>query len=173
MNLSTDPTGMINAADRIRILASIDLDSPALHAELDALAAATAQHTGMPTGMASIVLGMAQVAAGSYGLTGILAEAGGTPVEWALCSRVVTSGRPYIVPDTTLHPVESRNPLVTMDGLRAYAGYPVAVAGQIVGAICVLADTPHHFTDDQLVVLQQAADVMADALQRHRNIVAS
>ncbi|KHD73619.1 hypothetical protein MB27_34000 [Actinoplanes utahensis] len=160
---------VINAADRIRVLATIDPDDPLLRAELDALAEDTAQRTGMPTSMASLVLGMAQHAAGSYGLTGILALAGGTPIEWALCARTVTSGKPYIIPDATRHPVESRNPLVTMGGLRAYAGYPATVAGHVVGAICVLTDTPHHFTDDQLTTLHQAADSMTDILQRHRD----
>ena len=170
MTVVTDPMAVLNATARIRVLAGIDPDDPRLRADLDALAARTAHHTGMPTAMTSLVLGMAQHAAGSHGLTGILAAAHGTPVEWALCSRTVVTGRPYIVPDATIHPVEAGNPLVTMGGLRAYAGYPVAIDGQIVGAACVLGNTPHHFTDDELAAVRQASDAMTAILQRHRRI---
>ena len=158
------------------MVAGIDPDDPRLRADLDALAARTArtaQRTGMPTAMTSLVLGIAQQPLGSQGLTGILAAAHGTPVEWALCSRTVVTGQPYIVPDATIHPVEARNPLVTMGGLRAYAGYPVAIDGHVVGAACVLGDTPHHFTDNELAVVRQAADTMTTILEQHRRSTSS
>ena len=169
MNATTDPTALLNTVARIRVLASIDTDDPRLRADLDALAARTAQRTGMPTAMTSLVFGMAQHAAGSYGLTGILATAHGSPVEWALCSRTVVTGRPYIVPDATIHPVEAGNPLVTMAGLRAYAGYPVTIDGHVIGTACVLGDTPHHFTDHELTTMRQAADTMTTILEHHRS----
>ena len=162
------PAGPFGAVDRLRVLATIDPDDAGLRADLDSLAENTARRTGMPTSMASLVLGVAQVAAGSYGLTGVLADAQGTPIEWALCSRTVASGLPYIVPDATIHPVEARNPLVTMDGLRSYAGFPVTVAGHVIGAACVLSDTPHHFTDDELTELSHAADAMSAIIEQHR-----
>jgi GAF domain-containing protein len=155
-------------ARRLRVLAGIDLQNPRLRARLDEVATRTAQRLGMPISLASIVLDTAQYVAGSHGLTGWIAEVGGTPVEWSFCAHAVASGRPYVVPDAAADPDQAGNPLVTVDGLRSYAGVPIVVDGAVLGAHCAVGAEPHAFTEADLEILRRAADEIADLLQEYR-----
>jgi GAF domain-containing protein len=154
--------------DRIRVIAGLDLHNPRLRAELDAITARTAARLGVPISLASIVLDTAQLLAGSHGVTGWIAEAGGTPVEWSFCAQTVLSGDPYVVPDAATDPRQSANPLVTEDGFRSYAGFPVTVDGAVLGAHCVIGTEPRDFGPAELAELEQSATEIAELLQRYR-----
>ena len=56
---------------------------------------------------------------GSHGLTGWIAEAEGTPVEWSFCGSAVLGGEPgYTVDDAETHPAHRDTPLVTAERPR-------------------------------------------------------
>ncbi|GIF05055.1 GAF domain-containing protein [Actinoplanes siamensis] len=155
----TDPT-------RIRALASIDFDNPALRAALDKIAQRTAALTGLPVSMVTLVLDTAQLIVGSCGLDDSwMTAAGGTPVEWSFCANTVTTGRPYVLPDTA-HSEQAASPLVTVDGMASYAGVPITLAGHIVGAHCVMGLTAQPFTPEQLDQLRGAAAEISDLLRQ-------
>ena len=154
--------------DRIRVIAGLDLRHPQLRAELDAITTRTANRLGLPISLASIVLDTAQFLAGSHGVGGWIAEAEGTPVEWSFCAQTVASGAPYVVPDAATDPLQSGNPLVTEDGIRSYAGFPVTVDGAVLGAHCVIGTEPHDFTTADLAWLEQSAKEISELLQRYR-----
>jgi GAF domain-containing protein len=154
--------------DRIRVIAGLDLRNPHLRAQLDAITTRTAERLGLPISLASIVLDTAQFLAGSHGVAGWIAEAEGTPVEWSFCAHAVASAAPYVVPDTAADPEQSGNPLVTEDGFRSYAGFPVTVDGAVLGAHCVIGTEPRDFTTADLAWLEESAKEISDLLERYR-----
>jgi GAF domain-containing protein len=123
----------------------------------------------MPVSLVSLVFSGAQVVAGSSGLTGWVAETGGTPIEWSFCAHAVASGQPYVVPDAARDDVQGTNPAVTVDGVASYAGFPlVSASGHVLGAHCVVGVEPHEFTPKEVAVLERAAAEVVAALDRAR-----
>ncbi|MEU4427088.1 GAF domain-containing protein [Actinoplanes sp. NPDC024001] len=158
------------SAERTRVLASIDFDNPNLRSTLDRITTRTAARTGLPISMATLVFSTSQMAVGSTGLDDTwMAAAEGTPVEWSFCANTITTGRPYVIPDAP-HSEQAGNPLVTQDGIASYAGVPVTVGGQIVGAHCILGTEPHQFTPGHLAELNTAAQEIAAVLQEFSDL---
>jgi GAF domain-containing protein len=157
-------------AERLRVLASIDFDNPDLRAALDRLTARTAARTGLPISLATLVFNTSQMAIGSTGLDGTwIAVADGTPVEWSFCASTITTGLPYVIGDA-FHSEQAGNPLVTIDGIASYAGVPVTVSGQIVGAHCIIGTAPHQFTPENLAELNSTAQEIAALLQEFSDL---
>lgn len=157
------------ARTRLEVMADLDLDNPELRRRLDAITHRTADRLGQPIALVSMVLDAAQIFPGSYGLQGWLADLEGTPIEWSFCVNAVASGTAYVVPDATIDVLQSDNPLVTIDGIRSYAGVPIVVDGAILGAHCVLGPDPRPFTDADLDELRRAADEISELLGAYRS----
>ena len=159
----------LGAPARIRRIAEYDLFHPALQERLDAVAAASAHRLGAPVSLVSVVLDSSQFILGSYGLSAWAAETRGVPAEWAVCSHTVLLGAPYRVFDSAIDPRHHDNPLLSMTGVRSYAGVPLRDDGGIVlGAHCVLDLVPRAFTDDDVAVLDEEAGVIMRVLSDHR-----
>ncbi|MEU4563688.1 GAF domain-containing protein [Actinoplanes sp. NPDC023936] len=163
---SREPAGY---PDRFEVLADIDLDDPELRRRLDLISERTAGRLGQPVALVSMVLDTAQVFPGSYGLTGWLAEMAGTPIEWSFCVNAVETGAAYVVPDTTVDAKQADNPLVTVDGVRSYAGVPIIVDGAVLGTHCVLGTDAREFTDADLAELRRGADEISGVLGAYRS----
>lgn len=156
------------ALGRLRVLADIDYDDPRLRAQLDAIAERTALRLGQPIGLISLVTDLAQFFPGKYGLDGSwLGDVDGTPAEWAFCGRMVDTRAPYVVPDAEKDADQSSNPLVTHDGIRAYAGVPIVVDGEVLGAHCVLGRSPRDFTAEEVAELERAAAEIVALLEEY------
>ena len=153
---------------RMRVLAGLDLDNPVLRRELDAITERTAGRLGLPISLVSFVLDTAQLLGGSYGLDGWIAAVRGVPVEWSFCANAVASGRPYVVPDATTDAQQAGNPLVTVDGVRSYAGVPLVLDGQVLGAHCIIGADAHIFTDADLAELRDRAEEITALLKNYR-----
>jgi two-component sensor histidine kinase len=87
----------------------------------------------------------------------------GTATDISFCAHTIASKHDYmVVEDTTLDERFADNPLVTgPHHVRFYAGAPVVVRGQRIGALCVLAPQAKH--DVPQKQLQQLADLAATA----------
>lgn len=168
MSSTTDLLSAFADPHRMQVLASIDFDDVELRAKLDAVTARTTARLGLPTSMVTLVLDSAQVVVGSHGVSGWVAASGGTPTEWAFCANVVRKEQPYVVPDAANDPVQRNNPLVTDVGFGSYAGVPLVVDGEVLGAHCVLDDAPHTFTEAEMAELRSAAAEIVALLQQHR-----
>ncbi|MFN8074423.1 MAG: GAF domain-containing protein [Kineosporiaceae bacterium] len=158
-------------SDRARLaaLTPYSWDDPALRTELDRIAASTAAALDQPVSLITLVLDSAQELIGSHGVSGWVASAGGTPVEWSFCATTVVTGAPYVVDDAAAHPDHHDNPLVAIDGMAAYAGVPLRTPdGQVLGGHCVISGVPHHWTSDEVAALQAAADEVTTVLNRYR-----
>jgi GAF domain-containing protein len=164
----TDHLFGLDATRRMLVLSSIDLDDVGLRAQLDAITARTADRLGLPSSLVTLVLDTAQVLAGSHGVPEWIVAAGGTPVEWSFCAHTVSRGGPYVVTDATTDPAHADNPLVTVDGVTSYAGVPLVIDGQVLGAHCVLGGHPRTFSEADLAELREAADDIVALLERHR-----
>lgn len=117
-----------------------------------------ARTLGMPIALVSIVLDSSQKFAASHGLTGWLAETGGTPREWSFCTHAVEKKKDFIVDDATKHLVVKENPLVEIEGVRCYAGIPLITSrGYAVGTLCVIGSKEHHFDEAELTRLRGLA----------------
>ncbi|SNY57086.1 GAF domain-containing protein [Paractinoplanes atraurantiacus] len=95
----------------------------------------------------SLILNDAGILLATHGVQGWLAEAGGMPAEWAPCAQVVRQNAPLLIADTHDDPAHTANPLVTITGVRSYAGVPLHSDGQPVGPLCVLAGRVHRRAD--------------------------
>jgi GAF domain-containing protein len=158
---------MIENPERLAVLGRIDLDSTELRQRLDKITERTAQRLDRPIGLVSMVFDTAQEFVGSHGLAGWLADVGGTPIEWSFCASAVASGGQYVVPDAATDARQSDNPLVTADGIRSYAGAPIVVDGEVLGAHCVMGYDPHAFTPDDLAELERGAEEISAILREY------
>lgn len=155
--------------ERLAEIADLDVFRAEASARLDEYARRAAQRLGAPIGLVTIVLDGAQVLAGRHGLTGWLATAPGTPVEWSLCATTVRTRQQYVVPDAAADVEQRDNPLVTEDGIAAYAGAPLITSrGHVVGAHCVIGTAPREFSAAELEQLTQMADEVVAELESWR-----
>jgi GAF domain-containing protein len=144
--------------ERLREIASLGLLDGHCDDVLEATAREAAAELGLPIGLVTLVLDEAQHFAAAHGLGGWMAEARGTPVEWAFCRFAVARRGAFVVEDAASHPLVAANPLVTVDGVRCYAGHPLVTAGgHVLGTLCVLGPEPRSFTDAELARLREHA----------------
>ncbi|PPK94173.1 GAF domain-containing protein [Kineococcus xinjiangensis] len=164
MSEAPRPVDPVQDVERLTEIGRFDLFSDEARARLDGFARRAAERLGLPIGLVNIVLYDAQHMAGSHGLTGWLAETRGTPVEWSFCATSVRTGEEYVVPDAQLDEAQCDNPLVTIDGIRSYAGVPlITSAGHVLGSCCVLGTEVHEFTATEVAELRaMAAEVVAE-----------
>ncbi len=98
-----------------------------------------------------------------------------TEREVAICNYTVRSDAVFVVPDLILDERFVHNPLVTENPhLRFYAGAPIILyedeKSYRLGALCLLDTQPHYdFDDNKARLLQQFAEMAADALQLQKN----
>lgn len=149
--------------DRLRDVARLDLDLDQPRPQLQAVVEEVADTAAAPIALITVLLDDAQAFAAATGLPDWAAALGGTPVEWAFCRAMLTTGEAFAVPDLTQSPRFKDNPLVRNEGIRSYAGAPlVSARGHVLGGLCVLDVEPHDFDDTTLELLRaQAARVVA------------
>jgi PAS domain S-box-containing protein len=73
------------------------------------------------------------------------------PREYSFCSRAIQQNELFVVPDATKDERFAQNPFVTGEtNLRFYAGAPlITPEGQVIGALCVIDQTPRELTAEQ------------------------
>ncbi|GAA2711550.1 GAF domain-containing protein [Actinoplanes palleronii] len=172
MNTMTDTELFTRLGDPARIhrLAEYDLHHPALRTHLDGIARDSAERLRAPVSLVSVLLDSAQFIIGRHGLSGATAGLQGVPAEWALCTQTVLTSAPYCVSDGTTNPRHSGNPMLTLTGLRSYAGVPlIDDNGQVLGAHCVLDTVPRHFTEHDIASLTEGAAEALRVLGRYHD----
>jgi GAF domain-containing protein len=154
---------------RLAEIAALGLTAPEVDAILQRTVDEAAAALHLPTALVSIVMGEAQYFAAEHGLTGWMAEAHGTPVEWSFCANAVQSGEPFVVEDAREHPLVKDNPLVKFENLRCYAGIPLVTAnGHVLGTLCVIGHEPRSFTEAELDVLRGLAKKAIERIEERR-----
>lgn len=153
---SADP---IHDQARLAEIAELGLLDGSADPVLDDVARRAASALGLPVSLVSVVLDDALHVAASHGLTGLwLDETRGHPVEWSFCATSVRTRDAYLVPDAPKDATHQRNPLVTQDGVRCYAGVPlVSSRGYVLGNLCVVGMEERTFTADEVEMLRDLA----------------
>ena len=163
------PDATPNERERLSEIARLDLFSDDVAALLDDLTTTAASELGMPISLVSVVLDEAQEFAASHGLEGWLAEAQGTPVEWAFCRHAVRNEKAFVVEDAKTHPLVHDNPLVTLEGVRCYAGIPLITSrGFAIGTLCVIGTEPKSFSAREIGRLEALAAETVTRIEARR-----
>lgn len=95
-----------------------------------------------------------------------------TPRRIAFCAYAILDDDIMIVEDALLDPRFAGNPLVTdAPHIRFYAGAPlISETGFRLGTLCVIDQKPRQFSEAQLNLLKELAQLAVDALDLHRII---
>jgi GAF domain-containing protein len=163
-----EPTPSLADRHRLEVLAGIDFDDPHLRQQLDDLTERTARRLDAPVSLVTLLSNITQFFAGSSGLPSWIDEVGGTPAEWSFCTDVVTSGEAHTYPNLAGHPAFDTNPLVVVDGARSYAGVPLVVDGEVVGAHCVIGVEERSYTEAEMEQLRRSAQDVVAVLRQYR-----
>ena len=102
------------------------------------------------------------------------------PLGGGFAGRIAAEGRPVAIED--VDHAEIFNPILRLKGIRSLLGVPLIVEGRVIGVLHVGTLAPRRFEDEDVRLLQTAADraalaieraqlseqrAMAEALQRH------
>ncbi len=94
-----------------------------------------------------------------------------TSREVAFCSHTILTSKMLVVPDTHKSKKFSQHPLVVAGPkIRAYAGFPLSLDGNLqLGTLCVADTKPRRFTEHQLHLLEILAKMTVSLVQAHEH----
>ena len=143
----TPPFDRVAAARRTDLL-----DTPAEEG-FDRLTRMAARLLGAPTALITLITEDRQFFKSATGLAEPWASRRGSPLTHSFCRHVVALGEPLVVEDARRHPLLRSNPAVRDFGWIAYAGVPLLVGGQVVGALSVIDGMPRLWSERDLSLL--------------------
>jgi sigma-B regulation protein RsbU (phosphoserine phosphatase) len=85
------------------------------------------------------------------------------PVGKGFAGRIAAHGRPVILDE--VDPTKVINPILLAKGIRSLLGAPLLAGGKVIGVLHVGTLSPRAFTDQDVDLLQLAADRAAVAVQ--------
>lgn len=132
----------------------------------DRLARLAARLVGAEVAFVGIVDGEQELFAGAVGLPDQLAEARRFPLHLGVCRHVVERGTSVLVSDARRDPVLVTSPLLAHYPTFAYAGLPLRVGGEVVGALCVVEPRARRWSESDRTLLEDVAEVVEDGLVR-------
>jgi len=88
------------------------------------------------------------------------------PLSRGFAGRVAAEARPIIIED--LDHAEVVNPILRQKGIRSMLGVPVHVEGRVIGVMHIGTLVLRHFDEDDVTLLQLAADRAALAIDNAR-----
>ncbi|MBY0488550.1 MAG: GAF domain-containing protein [Gemmatimonadaceae bacterium] len=160
---------VLEQRERLQEIADLRLTAPDIQALLQASCEQAAQEFQLPIGLVSIVLDEAQYFAARVGIPDWIEQAEGTPSEWSFCRYAVASQEPLIVDNAAQDERLKDNPLVTVDGLRCYAGVPlISSRGHALGSFCVAGVEARTFSDAELARLHELASEVMRQIEARR-----
>lgn len=95
------------------------------------------------------------------------------PLENSFCRVAYRDGCTVVMPDTGRAEEFKHHELVTEAGLKAYVGIPLKTSsGAVFGTICGIHKTPRNFSERDLIVLEDIANIAASELElrEHANV---
>jgi|GEM_PF-5539844 len=118
-----------------------------------------AQLLGVDASMVSLVTDVGQQFPASTGLED--PWTGGTDLSHSFCQHVVLGDGPLEVDDAVRDPRVADNLAIDDLGVQSYLGVPLrSTEGHVLGAMCVVADEPRPWTDDDLRLLDLLAGIV-------------
>ncbi len=156
-----------NEDERLQYLRDLKLDLSAPIPELQKLTELASQIAGTPIALVSLVDEELQRFAANIGLPGVAS----TSRDVAFCAHAILGSAQLVVPDATVDPRFSDNPLVTgAPAIRAYAGSVLQPElGLRLGTLCVIDTRPRTFDHVVLQQLEALSNAVAALLLAHRD----
>lgn len=95
------------------------------------------------------------------------------PREFSICSHTIMGSRPFIVPDTLLHPDTKHVGMVTQPPhVRFYAGIPLLTEDNLaIGTLCVIDTQPRELSEQQIESLIILAKQVMQLLKLHQSVM--
>jgi hypothetical protein len=149
--------------DRIRTLHATRLLDSAPELAFDRLTRLAANLLGAPVALVSLVDEHRQFFKSAFGLKEPWASRRETPLTHSFCRHATRDRAPLIVNDAREHPALRDNEAIRDLDVVAYAGVPLLVSGEAIGAFCVIDDRPRIWSDDeQRLLVDLAASVVSE-----------
>lgn len=147
---------------RLRVLQSARLLDTDPEEGFDRLTRLASRLLGTPVGLISLVDEHRQFFKSAVGLAEPWATRRETPLTHSFCQYVVGDRQALVVADARLEPRLRDNRAIPELGAVAYAGVPLVVNDQAVGAFCVIDHQPREWTAEKIEILKDlAASVVA------------
>jgi GAF domain-containing protein len=144
--------GRLDAVERTKLL-----DSPS-DRDFDQLTRLAAHLLRVPNALVTLVARDRQFVKSSLedGEEAVLPTGSSQTLDRSFCKFAVASREPFIVEDSRTHPLVQHSDAVDA-GVLAYAGVPLEVNGEAIGALCVIDSKPRSWSPDELGTLRALA----------------
>jgi diguanylate cyclase (GGDEF)-like protein len=150
---------------RLGVLRATQLLDSAPEAAFDRLTRLAARLLGAPVALVSLVDERRQFFKSIFGLTEPWASRRETPLTHSFCQYATRDRAPLVVEDARLHPVLQDNRATHELNVVAYAGMPLVVQDEAIGAFCVIDDKPRAWSSDELQLLRDLADSVVSEIE--------
>jgi diguanylate cyclase (GGDEF)-like protein/PAS domain S-box-containing protein len=150
---------------RLEVLQSTQLLDSEPEPAFDRLTRLAANLLGAPTALVSLVDAHRQFFKSAFGLNEQLTRDRETPLSHSFCKYVARDRAPLVVGDARQHPVLRDNPAIRDHSVIAYAGIPLVVEDQAIGAFCVIDDKPREWRQEKIQILQDLADSVVSEIR--------
>ncbi|QTA36998.1 GAF domain-containing protein (plasmid) [Streptomyces sp. CA-256286] len=132
--------------------------SAASDAGMERFARLAAELVGVPVALVSLVEPARQVFPGMVGLADPWAESRQTPLTHSLCQHVVAEEKPLVLTDAREDARTCASLAIPDLGVVGYAGMPLTDGdGHVLGSLCAIDTEPRHWTQQELVLLEDLA----------------
>ena len=163
--MSVQPS-VISEPSRLAAVARTGLLGESVDPLFDRLARLAAHMFGTPVSFVGLVALDRERFLGQVGLPARVVEERDFPIEMGVCRHVVERGAPLIVRDASVDPVLSSSPLLALYPTFAYAGLPLRINEEVVGAFCAVDTQPRAWTGDALAAFEDLAAMASAELER-------
>jgi diguanylate cyclase (GGDEF)-like protein len=152
-------SGRLGVLDSTRLL-----DSPP-EAAFDRLTRLAGGLLGASGALVSLVDRGRQFFKSAWGLEELWASRRETPLTHSFCQHVVHDRQPLIVEDAREHPILKHNLAVPELGVIAYAGMPLIIEGEAIGAFCVVDRKARPWSEQQIGILADLRDSIVSEIE--------
>jgi diguanylate cyclase (GGDEF)-like protein/PAS domain S-box-containing protein len=159
--------------NRLRVLESTHLMDSEPEAGFDRLTRLAADLLGAPVALVSLVDDRRQFFKSALGLAEPWASRRETPLSHSFCQFVARDRTELIVSDAREHPLLRNNLAIPDLGAIAYAGIPLVVDAETIGAFCVIDDKPREWTADKVQILKDLAASVVSEIQLRMALLAA
>lgn len=147
-------------SERQAALRPLDLIDTSAEEAFDRLTRLAARVLQTPIALVSLVDAERQFCISGVGLPESWA-ARQIPMTRTICTDVVASGEPLIIPEMLTNLRFAHHPTVIELHAEAYAGMPLRTsAGAVIGSFCVIDTQPRQWTPDEIATLHDLAAAM-------------
>jgi diguanylate cyclase (GGDEF)-like protein/PAS domain S-box-containing protein len=155
----------VSEDSRLHVLDATGLLDSAPEAAFDRLTRLATHLLDAPIALVSLVDRRRQFFKSALGLAEPWASRRETPLTHSFCQHVVHDRAPLVVSDAREHPRLRDNLAIRDLGFVAYAGFPLFIAGEAIGAFCVIDRQPRAWAADKLRLVEDLAALVVSEIE--------